>query len=137
MGPGNVMRSGPDVKIIDFGLASLLKNNYFTEKCGTAEYMAPEVFDGRYGKEADIWAVGVMLHYLLVKSFPFDSVCDKIETAVKTMELSFPECWNRRFLRRARDLIRGMLVKNPQTRLTAAECLRSEWIKRRAPKRSG
>jgi serine/threonine protein kinase len=39
---------------------------------GSSAYRAPEYFseDG-YGEEVDIWAVGVLLYYLLFHSFPF------------------------------------------------------------------
>jgi serine/threonine protein kinase len=39
---------------------------------GSAPYLAPEYFsDDGYGEEVDIWAVGVLLYYLLFHNYPF------------------------------------------------------------------
>jgi serine/threonine protein kinase len=40
---------------------------------GTPQYMAPEVLTGYYGKECDIWSIGVSFYYLLTGKLPFRS----------------------------------------------------------------
>ncbi|HEY0096965.1 MAG TPA: serine/threonine-protein kinase [Archangium sp.] len=80
--PSNLMLVGelsaPKVKVLDFGLASLVhdeKQARITESgqvMGTPAYMAPEhcrgeVLDGR----ADLYSVGCLLHELLVGRAPF------------------------------------------------------------------
>ncbi|WP_309888094.1 protein kinase domain-containing protein [Archangium sp.] len=80
--PSNLMLVGelsaPKVKVLDFGLASLVhdeKQARITESgqvIGTPAYMAPEhcrgeVMDGR----ADLYSVGCLLHELLVGRAPF------------------------------------------------------------------
>ena len=60
--------SDAEIKIIDFGLANI----YGTGKeklhtiVGTPYYVAPEVLKGNYGKECDLWSVGVIMYILLV-----------------------------------------------------------------------
>ena len=51
------------IKICDFGL-SALGSDLLTSRCGTQQYMAPEVLmgdKGYDGKKADIFSLGVLL----------------------------------------------------------------------------
>lgn len=54
--------------------------------CGTEIYMAPEILSGQaYGKQADIWSMGVLFYYLLFADFPFKgiNILDEIKTRCK------------------------------------------------------
>merc|ERR1740121_206888 len=63
--PENVLfaspRPGAGVRLIDFGLARRHgpADSPLTDPVGTAYYMAPEVLGRRYGRECDVWSVGV------------------------------------------------------------------------------
>ena len=69
--------SDVDVKLTDFGLAK--REAACKTYCGTPQYFAPEVLErqhtvkgtGRYGPEADMWSVGVVLYVLLSGAPPF------------------------------------------------------------------
>ena len=63
-----------DLKIADFGLSKMiLPKEKMDAACGTLSYVAPEVLTAQgYGKEADLWSVGVILFLLLCGKLPFD-----------------------------------------------------------------
>lgn len=71
----NTIKHNTDVKLVDFGFAiqSWDDSNDLKLICGTPNYMAPELLNKqRYnGKKADIWALGVMLYYMLTGIYPF------------------------------------------------------------------
>lgn len=62
--PDNLMfGSDGEVKLIDFGLSLIRKGSYNRIKMGgTPYYFAPEVIDQKYGKECDIWSLGVSFY---------------------------------------------------------------------------
>jgi len=83
--------------------------------CGTCEYMAPEMIQGRpYGYEVDYWAMGVLLHELLTGSPPFTGpnnrlICDRIiKSKLKLPYYISPD---------AKDLLTKLLKKVPTARL--------------------
>lgn len=39
---------------------------------GTPYFIAPEVLNGDYGKECDIWSLGVVLYMLISGRYPFE-----------------------------------------------------------------
>lgn len=54
------------IKIIDFGLSKQLKKGEIMEKkLGTPYYLAPEVLEEKYGKEVDLWSIGVITFVIL------------------------------------------------------------------------
>jgi len=59
-------------KLTDFGIATEWSGEIITMKCGSPQYMAPEILIGNgYGPEVDMWAIGVVLHVMLCGSLPF------------------------------------------------------------------
>jgi serine/threonine protein kinase len=87
-----------------------------------------------YGKEADIWSIGVIMFLLLMGKLPFDGK-DREEIIANTVrgELTFknPQVWHN-LSEDARDLILGLLNKSPAKRITAREALRHPWITKHA-----
>src|SRR5262249_39731302 len=73
--PGNIFGDEGLVKIGDYGLSKFIsasRRSGQTESVGTVHYMAPEIANGRYGKEIDIYALGIMLYEILTGRVPFD-----------------------------------------------------------------
>lgn len=73
--PGNVFDDMGIVKVGDYGLSKFISASHrggHTESVGTFHYMAPEIGRGQYGREIDIYALGIMLYELLTGRVPFD-----------------------------------------------------------------
>merc|ERR1719238_800797 len=90
--------SNTDVKISDFGLAKISKD--FPRRlprshsiCGSDFYLAPEVIkQEEYGREIDIWSVGIITYVLLSGSLPFfHNVLHKLYRKIVERDLTFPE----------------------------------------------
>jgi serine/threonine protein kinase len=64
--PGNVLLSGDEALLTDFGLASLPGVKVSAKPVGTMEFMAPELYrDEPCGEACDVWALGIILVQLL------------------------------------------------------------------------
>ncbi|XP_072990220.1 serine/threonine-protein kinase D6PK-like [Typha latifolia] len=84
---------------------------------GTHEYLAPEIIKGEgHGSAVDWWTFGIFLYELLFGKTPFKGSGNRATLFNVVGEaLKFPESPIISFA--ARDLIRGLLVKEPQQRL--------------------
>ncbi|KAM6585528.1 hypothetical protein CsatB_012530 [Cannabis sativa] len=84
---------------------------------GTHEYLAPEIIKGEgHGSAVDWWTFGIFLYELLFGKTPFKGSGNRATLFnVVGQPLRFPESPVVSFA--ARDLIRGLLVKEPQNRL--------------------
>ncbi len=73
--PGNIFFDEGIVKVGDYGLSKFVscsRRSGQTESVGTVHYMAPEVANGRYGKEIDVYALGIILFEMLTGRVPFE-----------------------------------------------------------------
>ncbi|KAK1375767.1 serine/threonine-protein kinase D6PKL1 [Heracleum sosnowskyi] len=84
---------------------------------GTHEYLAPEIIKGEgHGSAVDWWTFGVLLYELLYGKTPFKGIGnDETLANVVLQNLKFPDTPLVSF--QARDLIRSLLVKEPENRL--------------------
>ncbi|KAL2475824.1 Serine/threonine-protein kinase D6PKL2 [Abeliophyllum distichum] len=84
---------------------------------GTHEYLAPEIIKGEgHGSAVDWWTFGIFLYELMFSKTPFKGSSNRATLFnVVGQPLRFPESPIVSFA--ARDLIRGLLVKEPQHRL--------------------
>ncbi|KAG2313632.1 hypothetical protein Bca52824_025189 [Brassica carinata] len=84
---------------------------------GTHEYLAPEIIRGEgHGSAVDWWTLGIFIYELLYGSTPFKGQENRatLHNVIK-QALRFPDLPH--VSSAARDLIKGLLVKEPQKRI--------------------
>ena len=119
------------IKVIDFGTALAYKaQEKQKETIGTPYYIAPEVLKKDYGKECDIWSLGVMAYIILSGIPPFNGGSDsEIMSAIKTGKFDFKAPVWKQISQEAKDFITQLLTYDPKKRPTAAQALAHHWIK--------
>jgi calcium/calmodulin-dependent protein kinase I len=121
-----------DLRIADFGLSKLVHPHEIMKMpCGTLNYVAPEVLSlVGYGKEADVWSLGVIMFLLLRGELPFYGKT-KNEIIQKTLHLEInvdgDELWST-ISSEAKSILKSTLSKQPAKRLTAEEALQHPWF---------
>ncbi|CAN1226853.1 Calcium-dependent protein kinase 34 [Linum grandiflorum] len=120
------------LKATDFGLSVFYKpaGEVFKDIVGSAYYIAPEVLKRKYGPEADIWSIGVMLYILLSGVPPFWAESEHgIFNAILRGQVDFQTDPWPAISPQAKDLVRKMLNSDPKQRVSASQVLNHPWIK--------
>lgn len=88
-----------------------------TEQCGTPAYIAPEILvdKGYEGFAIDIWSAGVVLYAMLYGTVPFKA---NNMTELQKMIIKANYTLADGISKEARDLLKFLLEKDPQQRIT-------------------
>ncbi|CAG9313715.1 unnamed protein product [Blepharisma stoltei] len=123
-----------ELKIIDFGLSNKFGDKFkHTTKMetfvGTPYYVAPEVIKGEYGPKCDLWSVGVIMYVMLTGHHPFKGETPtQIFQNVVRGELNMESPVWETISEPAKDLLRKLIVTDPNQRLCADDALRHHWF---------
>jgi len=124
--PANIFSDASGVKIGDVGLSKFIsesRRSAQTQSVGTVYYMAPEVARGRYGREVDVYALGVILYELITGTVPFNGQT--------TAEILMKHLSDRPDLTPIPDRLRPVLAraleKDPERRIADANQLAREF----------
>ena len=120
------------IKITDFGLSAPIAtpDAVLTDACGSAFYIAPEVFKRAYTKAADVFSLGVNLYLFLSGNVPFGAAAEneaEVYRAIQQAPLVFGPEWAQ-ISGSARELLSGLLEKDPAKRYTLAQALAHPWV---------
>ena len=117
------------LKITDFGFAKYFDQGGMSETiCGTPLYMAPEIMKfKKYSIKSDLWSVGVILYEMVVGRTPYKAqnhmeLLHRINTegVIIPIYLEVDE--------KCRQLIRGLLQKNPKDRMNWSQFFNHPWL---------
>ncbi|XP_021471751.2 calcium/calmodulin-dependent protein kinase type 1B isoform X2 [Oncorhynchus mykiss] len=132
--PENLLYQTPseDSKIVisDFGLSKMEEQGMLTTACGTPAYVAPELLQQKsYGKEVDLWALGVITYILLCGYPPFyDESESHMYRQIMKAEYEFDSPYWDEISNSAKDFIPHMLQKEPEERYNCEQALKHLWI---------
>ncbi|KAH9422280.1 hypothetical protein DERP_002577 [Dermatophagoides pteronyssinus] len=118
------------VKLIDFGFSNQwCEDELLRTSCGSLAYSAPEILLGNQydGPKVDIWALGCILYILLYGHNPFMQFNDN-ETLIKILDCSFTTPEKPSVNELSIDLIRSLLKKDPNMRLSIDQILNHPWL---------
>ncbi|KAF4555543.1 Serine/threonine-protein kinase ark1-like protein [Elsinoe fawcettii] len=117
-----------EIKISDFGWSVHAPNNRRQTMCGTLDYLPPEMLRGKddnwYNEKVDLWSLGVLTYEFLVGEAPFEDTPVMTQRRIARGEMSIPNFVSPE----ARDLIKRLLVLDPEKRLSLAEVQQHPWI---------
>nr|AAC13355.1 calcium-dependent protein kinase-b [Paramecium tetraurelia] len=136
--PENILfenkKPNSNLKIIDFGTSRKMETNQnLTKRLGTPYYIAPEVLKRNYNEKCDVWSCGVILYIMLCGYPPFGGQDQQILQNIELGKYEFdPEDWNK-ISEDAKNLIKRMLTKDYQLRISAQEAYNDPWIQKNAP----
>lgn len=138
--PANILMSKEfKLTLIDYGNARKIKapNGQMVDAVGVTEFTAPEVLNFEMTHwAADMWSVGVLLYILLSGKLPFtvedsepdEDIDEKIAAKVKAANVILKATDFRNATEEAENLIKRLLVRQPERRPTAVSCLDDPWL---------
>ncbi|KAL4735153.1 kinase-like domain-containing protein [Aspergillus similis] len=118
-----------EIKISDFGWSVHAPNNRRQTMCGTLDYLPPEMLTSNpqgnfYNEKVDLWSLGVLTYEFLVGEAPFEDTPVMTQRRIQRGDMQVPSFVSSE----AKDLIKRLLVLDPEKRISLDEIQRHPWI---------
>ncbi|KAI1340560.1 kinase-like protein [Xylariaceae sp. FL0016] len=118
-----------EIKISDFGWSVHAPNSRRQTLCGTLDYLPPEMIkpgssDNMYNEKVDLWSLGVLTYEFLVGEAPFEDTPVMTHRRIARADMTIPSFVSSE----ARDLIKRLLVLDPEKRIPLEQVQTHPWI---------
>ena len=120
------------VKLCDFGWCVKLNGQQRGTFCGTTEYMSPELVNrSGYGKEIDVWSLGILLYEMIHGYSPFRPNKPEFdEKDVMENIINHNIVFEKNVSYECQKLIYGLLEPNIRNRYKVEDIYNSEFVKK-------
>jgi len=123
------------IKLADFGCSHSFTpgKKCLTTLCGSPQYAAPELYlhDNGYDEKCDLWSAGVVIFVILGGYAPFEGPAMDLPKIVCEGYVDFSAVYWENISDKPKNLIKTLLVVNPEDRATIEDVLDSEWLRRK------
>lgn len=130
-----LLDSNDNIKLADLGISREChstqesKRSRYTDTCGTAHYMAPEVMAGeKYGRKADIWSAGATVVEMLTTQPPWYKLTDYQVMYNITLKKKPEYVLNFGATIKVRSFLDVIFNYDSQKRPSAEELLEHDWF---------
>ncbi|PGH17979.1 AUR protein kinase [Polytolypa hystricis UAMH7299] len=118
-----------EIKISDFGWSVHAPNDRRKTMCGTLDYLPPEMLksgpqENYYSQKVDLWSLGVLTYEFLIGEAPFEDTPVMTQRRITRGDMSIPNFVSPE----ARDLIKKLLVLDPEKRISLEDVQQHPWI---------
>ncbi|KAK7940921.1 serine/threonine-protein kinase [Apiospora aurea] len=118
-----------ELKLSDFGWSVHAPNNRRQTMCGTLDYLPPEMIkpggsDNFYNEKVDLWSLGVLAYEFLVGEAPFEDTPVMTQRRIARADMTIPSFVSPE----ARDIIKKLLVLDPDKRIPLDQVQQHPWI---------
>ncbi|PYI34181.1 kinase-like protein [Aspergillus indologenus CBS 114.80] len=118
-----------ELKMSDFGWSVHAPSGRRLTKCGTLDYLPPEMVDPRkcdkpYDQKVDLWSLGVLMFEFLVGRAPFEDTPVMTQRRITKGDMTIPSFVSPE----AKDLIRKLLVLDADQRISLENLRQHPWI---------